>query len=137
MQQPHPSSSSVIAIDGPTTAQPGGGGAAPLKEFVLRTADSNDKFHVARFNVPVDMNSWHRPLRAYRQDVEAEIKEEAAAAAEAAPPRWAGRRTRIRGTSLKNMPLIFEDTAKEHSFEGRISKGGDTSTHFLFVVEVT
>ncbi len=109
-----------------------------MKEFVLRTADSSDKFHVARFNVPVDLGSWHRPLRAYRQDVEAEIKEEAAAAAaeNPHPPRFRERRTRIRGTALKNMPLAFEDSTKEHSFEGRISKGGDSSTHFLFVVEV-
>lgn len=119
----------------------------PMKEFVLRKATSS-KWNVARFNVPVDLTQWKRPLRTFRAD---EIKpttdpaapEATATAPTPAPAAGAKQRPRnafarpMYARNPKNIPLHLEDSDKEHAFIGRINKAaGDSSNFFLLVADV-
>jgi hypothetical protein len=110
-----------------------------MKEFVLRMAPSTEKWNVARFNVPVNLSEWKKPLHTYRAD---ELKpEDGKEEAAPPPPPKAPMKPRpfarpMYPRNVKNIPLHLDDSTKEHAYIGRINKAGESSNVFLLIQDV-
>lgn len=105
-----------------------------MKEFVLRMASASEKWNVARFNVPVDLGAWNKPLRTYRAD---EIKPPEEGAPPPPPPKTSTMRRPFSRPmyprNVKNIPLHLDDTGDAHTYVGRINKAGESSNTFLLI----
>jgi hypothetical protein len=108
-----------------------------MKEFVLRMASASEKWNVARFNVPVDLGAWNKPLRTYRAD---EIKPPEEGAPPPPPPKTSTMRRPFSRPmyprNVKNIPLHLDDTGDAHTYVGRINKAGESSNTFLLIQNV-
>jgi len=115
-----------------------------MQEFVLRMASPIEKWNVARFNVPVDLNGWKKPLYAYRAEEPSPEDSEEKQNEEPPPPkgkRGSGGTSRAQSSSssraamAKTLPLNIEDSTKEHAFIGRINRGGSESSNMFLLLQ--